>query len=230
MRFRRLYLELRSQEFMWSLDIASRMERTQALRAAQSNIDLYLTGTPPNRGLARIAAVGGIVVKACLIFGWAAESTAAINLVRVDRFDADIVESLCYLQRDHICLLVQQPAPGREKWTAVSFLLPEVSPRYQTQLSAATEATGRPRQRAFLLPDVGGLGQEILAIAASMDRLPSNLPQTRRALGVESKTASRRPTAADDADDAEMFKRSSKCPGVQTREREKVGRTRYGVQ
>lgn len=191
MRFRRLYLELRSQEFMWSLDIASRMERTQALRAAQSNIDLYLTGTPPNRGLARIAAVGGIVVKACLIFGWAAESTAAINLVRVDRFDADIVESLCYLQRDHICLLVQQPAPGREKWTAVSFLLPEVSPRYQTQLSAATEATGRPRQRAFLLPDVGGLGQEILAIAASMDRLPSNLPQTRRALGVESKTASR---------------------------------------
>ncbi len=46
MRFRRLYLELRSQEFMWSLDIASRMERTQALRAAQSNIDVYLTGTP----------------------------------------------------------------------------------------------------------------------------------------------------------------------------------------
>lgn len=191
MRFRRLQLELRSQELMWSLDIASRWERAQALLVAQASIDLYLKGTPANKSNARLAAVGAVAVKACALFGWTAETTAAISILRVDRADASLVESHCYVQHDHICLLVQQTQPSRDDWTVVSFLLADVSPKYQTKLSGATEAVGRLRQRAFLLPDVGGLGQEILAIAASTGRLPLSAPQTRRALGVESNTAAR---------------------------------------
>ena len=189
MRFLDLLFELQSQGHLWSLEIASRAERVRSLRAAQDSINAYLKGKPTNQSAARLAAVGGILVKACAVYGWKPEVTAAISILRIDRLDAEATASLCYVSRDNICLLVKRVTTEESSWRAIAFLIPEIEPAYRTQLSKKTEAVGRPRQRMFLLPDVGALGAELMAIASRTDRMPNAEPMSRRPLAVEAKTA-----------------------------------------
>ena len=191
MRYRRLAIELRSQAFEWSLDVASKTERARAMQVAQASIDPYLDGSASNQSVARQEAAGGLLVKACFLFGWHTVATAAIAILRVDRLDSSLAESLCYVPQEQICLLAIRHAEGSKAWQAAAFLVPETSPTYRTQLSVAAAATGRRRQRAFLLPDVGGLGAELLLLADKLGRLPEASDLSRRVLGVTTATAAR---------------------------------------
>lgn len=193
MRFRQLALELRGQEFCWSLDMASPEERARALCVAQRWIDDYVTGQSKNQTVARLRAIGGVLVKAATLFGWRPEITAGIAARRIDALDTQTVESMGYVRQDQITLLASRSAhQDGGLWTPHAFLVPGLAPRYATQLPADVEAAGRLRQSAFLLADVCGLGRDLLAIAACTDRLPTDTTALRkRMLGVEGKTAAR---------------------------------------
>lgn len=192
MRFRQLAQELRGQEFHWSMDMASAEERDRALRVAQHWIDEYVAGQPTNQTVARLRAIGGVLVKAAALYGWKPETTAAIAARRIDCLDTQTIESVGYVRHDQITLLasrVDHEASGC--WSPLAFLVPGLAPSYATKLPADVEATGRLRQSAFLLADVGGLGRDLLAIAARTDRLTTNAPLQKRLLGVEGKTAAK---------------------------------------
>lgn len=192
LRFRRLALELRGQEFHWSLDMASAEERASALRVAQCCIDDYVTGQSTNQSAARLRAIGGVLIKAAALYGWKPETTAAIAARRIDCLDTQTIESLCYVRHDQINLLtsrVDHEAGGC--WSSLAFLVPGLAPSYATKLPADVEATGRLQQSAFLLADVGGLGRDLLAIAARTGRLPADAPLKKRLLGVEGKTSAK---------------------------------------
>lgn len=190
MRFRRLALELRQQGFLWSLDMASPTERERALRVAQRQIDDYLTGRSRNQTTGRLRAIGGVLVKAAALYGWTPDTTAAIAARRIDALNMQAVESIAYVRHDEVTLLASRlDHDDGHSWTPHAFLVPGLAPTYATQLPAGVAATGRLRQSAFLLADVGGLGQDLLAIAARTDRLPTNEAPRRRTLGVENKTA-----------------------------------------
>lgn len=193
MRFRQLALELRGQEFHWSLDMASQEERARALCVAQRWIDDYVTGQSTNQTVARLRAIGGVLVKAASLYGWSPETTAAIAARRIDALDTQTVESMGYVRHDQITMLASPDAhENGGRWTPHAFLVPGLAPKYATQLPADVEATGRLRQSAFLLADVCGLGRDLLAIAACTDRLPTDTTTLRkRMLGVEGKTAAR---------------------------------------
>lgn len=190
LRFRQLALELRQQGFPWSLDMASPAEHERALRVAQRRIDEYLTGKSRNQTAGRLRAIGGVLVKAAALYGWTPETTAAIAARRIDALDMQAVESTVYVRHDQVTLLATRlDRDGGHQWTPHAFLVPGLAPTYATQLPADVAATGRLRQSAFLLIDVGGLGRDLLAIAAQTDRLPTNEATRRRMLGVENKTA-----------------------------------------
>lgn len=189
MRFLALHLERRHTHFSWALNAASRTERRRALQAAQRGIAGLLQTSPKNVNAARQAAIGGLLVKACALYGWSPATTAAVAILRIEMLDEQTAESLLYVRQDHICLLTGAPHGDDGSWSALAFLVPGLAPNYRTQLSTETQAVGRPRQRCFLLPAIGGLGDELLALADRCDRLPSAEPMSRRVLGVESKTA-----------------------------------------
>lgn len=190
LRFRQLSLELRQQEFPWSLDVASPTDRERALETAQRRIDDYLRGSSRNQTTARLQAIGAVLVKAAALYGWSPEGTAAMAVRRISELNLKSVDSLAYVRHDQVTLLASRA--DREDgsfWTARAFLVPGLAPIYATQLPADVAGTGRLRQSAFLLADIGGLGEDLLAIAARADRLPANEPIRRRMLGVEAKTA-----------------------------------------
>ena len=189
LRFLALHQERRHTHFNWALNAASRTERCQALQAAQRGIAGLLEAPPRNLSAARQAAIGGMLVKACTLYGWSPATTAAIAILRVKTLDERTAKSLLFARQDHICLLASAPYGDDGSWSALAFLVPGLSANYRTQLSTETQAIGRPRQRCFLLPVVGGLGDELLALAGRCDRLPTAEPMSRRLLGVENKTA-----------------------------------------
>lgn len=190
LRFRQLALELRQQGFPWSLDMASPAEHERALRVAQRRIDEYLTGKSRNQTAGRHRAIGGVLVKAAALYGWTPETTAAIAARRIDALDMQAVESTVYVRHDQVTLLATRlDHDDGHQWTPHAFLVPGLAPTYATQLPADVAATGRLRQSAFLLADVGGLGRDLLAIAACTERLPTDETTRRRVLGVEAKTA-----------------------------------------
>jgi hypothetical protein len=189
LRFLALHQERRHTHFNWALNAASRTERCRALQAAQRGIAGLLEAPPRSLSAARQAAIGGMLVKACTLYGWSPATTAAIAILRVETLDERTAESLLYARQDHICLLASAPHGEDGSWSALAFLVPGLSANYRTQLSTETQAIGRPRQRCFLLSMVGGLGDELLALAGRHDRLPTAEPMSRRLLGVENKTA-----------------------------------------
>ena len=186
MRHRQLAIEKKYQEDSWALESVGPVDRQRSMNFAQSQIDAY-GASSRNRTKAKSGAIGGLLVKAAGLFGWQPEVTAGIQVLRVDALDTTMAESLCYLDHDHIKLLVTAHADDSIALSARAFLVPAVGPRYKTQLSAETESTGRLRQRAFLLPDAAGLGDDIWRIAHESGRLNETLP--RRVLGVEGTTA-----------------------------------------
>lgn len=186
MRKRELAVENRDQAPSWALESAGPADRQRALDCAQSRIDAYGAHSR-NRTTARQEAIGGALVKAAALFGWQPETTAAIAVLRVDVLDADLADALCFVDHEHIQLLVSPRADDPSALSTLAFLVPAVGPRYKTQLSGETESVGRLRQRAFLLPDVEGLGEDILRIVQESARLKEKL--TRRALGIESPKA-----------------------------------------
>ena len=188
LRRRDLAVELRGQGLPWSMDVATAGERARALQIAQDHIDHYLSGRPTNQSKAHLAAVGGILIKAMALYGWSTDSTAGIAVRPIEQLDAQLVDSLAFIQQGQITLLATRQDVGSAVWRAVAFLVPGLCPSYQTRLADDTVAAGRLRQTAFLLSDVGGLGRDLLSIADKQGRLLDD-SVTRRALGVENKTA-----------------------------------------
>ena len=189
MRFRRLAIELRQQDFEWSVDMASRSNRERAMQLAQARITAFAKGSSNNKSKARLEAIGGMLVKAAALFGWSPRVTSNIAIQRINAFEQRTLESLAYIKQDRIILLVTQDGSDPAGWNPVGFLVPGLSPRYATQLPADFAATGRERQTAFILADAGGLGVDILEFATLVDRLPKSDVPLRRALGVETETA-----------------------------------------
>ena len=189
MRFRLLAIELQQQAFTWSLDVASRADRERSLRTAQGRIDAYLHGDVRNQAKARLEAISGVLLKAAALYGWAPASTADIAIQKIDALNAKMLDSIAYVKQDQITLLATADNDSTCCWRAEAFVVPGLAPRYSTQLAADVSGSGRLRQAAFLLPDTGGFGSDLLAIAARADRLPKTAAPRRRALGVESKTA-----------------------------------------
>ena len=189
MRLRQIVVENKSQQLTWSMDVATGSERARALQVAQASIDLYLHGGASNQSKARLFAVGGVLVKAMAVFGWLAESTANIAVLPVAHLDAGLVDSLAYVRQDQITLLVLRDSAHVSEWRPAAFLVPALTPTYQTKLADTTAAVGRLRQTAFLITDASGLGQDLLSIAVRSGKLVDDRALVRRALGVENKTA-----------------------------------------
>lgn len=189
MRLRQIAVENKSQQLAWSMDVATGSERARALRVAQARIDHYVQGSASNQSKARLDAVGGVLVKAMAVFGWLVESTASIAVLPVAHLDAGLVDSLAFVRQDQITLLVLRDSADPNEWRPAAFLVPALTPTYQTKLPDTTAAVGRLRQTAFLIADAGGLGQDLLSIAVRSGKLVDDRALVRRALGVENKTA-----------------------------------------
>ena len=188
LRFMQLAYELRSQEFLWSFDVASASERARAMTAAQAAIDEKLIHGTASSAMAQHTAAGGIIVKAAVVYGWTAEIMAAVRVQKVKRLDEALVESLCYIKHEHVLLLAVENGGALEP---AAFLIPSTSPQYRTKLTDEESAIGRPRQLAFLLQDMRGIGKELLAFALRFGRMDHEKSVSSRALGIETPTAVR---------------------------------------
>lgn len=187
LRFMQLAYELHSQEFGWSLDVASMLERAHAMRVAQAAIDQAMA-TGSTGPAAQHAAAGGLMVKAAVLYGWQPATLAAVRIRKVDRLDKAMVESLCFIRQE--CILLIAVREG-DALVPAAFLLPATTPQYKTKLTESEAAAGRPRQLAFLLPDVKGLGKELLDFAIRFGRLAPGEIASGRVLGIETSTANR---------------------------------------
>jgi len=188
LRFMQLAFELRSQGFLWSFDVASAVERAHAMRVAQAAIDqAHIHGTNRSATLQHLAA-GGLMVKAAALYGWTATTTAAVRIHTINKLDHALAQSLCYVRQEHVLLLAVEGEGGLEP---AAFLVPATSPNYRTRLTAEEEAVGRPRQLAFLLQDLHGIGHELLAFATRFGRMDPEKSLSSRVLGIETPTAQR---------------------------------------
>lgn len=188
LRFMQLAHELRSQGFLWSLDVASAAERARAIGVAQAAIDQGMTHGAGRSAAQQHLAAGGLMVKAAAIFGWTAATMAAVRVHTIKKLDQALVQSLCFVRQEHVLLLAVE---GDGCLQPQAFLVPATSPSYRTRLTADEEAVGRPRQLAFLLQDLHGIGQELLAFATSFGRMDTEKALSRRVLGIETPTAKR---------------------------------------
>lgn len=189
MRFRDLALQRRAQELHFSTTTLTPFEFNRAACTAQEHINAFLDSPVRNQSTARLRAVGGIVVKAAGAYGWAPDITAAITVKKVGALNQELMDSLLFIEHQQVVLLVTGADDDPATWRAEAFLVPGLSPTYQTRLPEAVERRGRTRQRAFLLADALGLGKDLLRVAHRAGRLISSSQSGHRVLGVETKTA-----------------------------------------
>lgn len=185
MSFQRSAAELRSQPLACSVDQASAADLHAiclAFRLAQSNAASAVRGQRTSR---LQALKGALLVKTMFVLGVDSEQARSMAFEFVDCADADTIDRLVNRPIERLHLLAQR-TPDADPATAVGFLIPGLSPVYKTALEPHMAAIGRSRHEALLLPDMTGLGQELLELARDQERATRTGDSV---FGMEPKTA-----------------------------------------
>jgi hypothetical protein len=158
-RYQRLAIEMHGQFLPFSYANLTPVEIHQTDRQCEQEIAAYLTLNPRNIQIARRRAMGALMIKVMLYLG---QSFTVAHLLRFAwRVNPD--DPLPVLADDVPALLLSAMSEG--DWGSaqvIGFCMPAIAPAYKTDLSDDQEEISRTLVESFLLPDLLGLGQQLL--------------------------------------------------------------------
>jgi hypothetical protein len=179
-RLRLLAAEGRAQSLSFDYSKLTRQELQEVNALATSAIERFL-----NEGKAegdfKQDAIGGLLLRIMLCLGQSVGQARAIRCEWiVGTSDGVVIEQT----RNHLAVVVTTPAKG--DWLnarVTGFRLPGIMPDYRARLPEALADIDRESVNSFLLPDMLGLGQQLL----SYMRLQSS--DALNVFGIQEKTA-----------------------------------------
>ena len=158
-RNRRLAAEANAQSLTFDYSKLTPQELRDINKHASSIIARYLSGSSQERQT-KLEAIGGLIVRIMLCLGQpiGQARTLRCNWI-VNTLSGVAVEP----SHDHLALMVTAPVKGDWKNARVAgFRIPGIMPAYRSQLAEELADIDRESVNSFVLPDVLGLGQQLL--------------------------------------------------------------------
>jgi len=159
LRQRQLAAESSAQSLPFDYSRLTTEERGKVDALANAAIDAYFHGMSTDK-TARQNAVGGLIIRLMLCLSQPLEKARDISCAWLQHIPGTPVTLPV---RDAITLVLTAPSLGDIKQaTVLGFCLPAIQPAYKTALPENLEEIDRDAVESFLLPDLFGVGDQLL--------------------------------------------------------------------